>query len=926
MYILINLFIKKLIYLNIMNIVLTDSVKNFWIDSNRYSSFQSFNKFINYFFPENLEVLSNNNLLSELVIYDIQLEDNSIIDLNKINIIISVENCYNFDHYKHFNKYKDFNNNKIQIYFYNHINKLILNDKYIVIPVIYTQINYLNNYYNNIKPSVIIPFENKKFCIFVSNNYYRHDIKHKIREILKEIGECDFIESFKYLIENKSCYHSDELINLFQQYKFVFVCENSILDGYITEKIFNCFFSRSIPLYNGCLEIENYINKNSFINLNDIDNTIIDQISLLNSNENLFNKMINENKINNNFYDENYKTKLKDFIHNYDKKLNNKFVSIITIANDNFELLKILYDNINNQNYKYIKEWIIVCDNNYIHPELINKNFIIKYVKTNINQSIGTLKNIANNKVSSNYIVLMNDDDYYPPSYIDNCINKLNNKLLLCSKNIYLHDFILNKTFKTSCFKYVLAYKKEYLINHTFNDSNDNIDEFFTNNFTVDMEELLSDNSLVKFIHTNNKFFKNEVLIASTISNDGRISLPNGQIINLSDITKLQNNIIDIIIQNNYYSKYLSVFNLDNNIIDYDIVYLTGGFSIIWDPSDQKLGGSEQAVVQLSENWIKLNKKVAVYGNFSQDIIVNGVDYIHFSKFPFNKKFKTLISWRRHGLILLMYNEVIVDNLILDFHDNFSYTLADLDSHLMEKIFKKSNKFNFKSTFHQECFIDFIKSKNINELSLDKYNIIPNGLRILPFLNNKILNNNEALVRNPYRFCYCSSYDRGLETILEKIWPVIYNNQPLAELHIYYGMDYIFDDNFKNKMKKLFSQSGVMDHGRQPMELIIREKYLSTFHLYINNSIAEIDCISIKESLITGCIPIISNFGVFKERHGIQFNWDPNNNELCQQVANNIIIHMHNFDNINNIRNNIKKSNLIIDWFDIAKLWLNNIN
>ena len=138
-------------------------------------------------------------------------------------------------------------------------------------------------------------------------------------------------------------------------------------------------------------------------------------------------------------------------------------------------------------------------------------------------------------------------------------------------------------------------------------------------------------------------------------------------------------------------------------------------------------------------------------------------------------------------------------------------------------------------------------------------------------------------------------------------------------------MDYIYDDNFKLHFKLLLSQPGVMDHGRQPMEMIIREKYLSTFHIYINNCIAEIDCISIKESLVTGCIPIISNFGVFKDRHGLQYNWDPNNDELIIQITNDLIKKMYDYDLIENIRNKLQQSNTIIDWDTISKLWLSKM-
>jgi hypothetical protein len=185
---------------------------------------------------------------------------------------------------------------------------------------------------------------------------------------------------------------------------------------------------------------------------------------------------------------------------------------------------------------------------------------------------------------------------------------------------------------------------------------------------------------------------------------------------------------------------------------------------------------------------------------------------------------------------MLMNNDFITDNLILDFHDNFSYTLMDLDSIKLENIFNKVNIFNFKSNYHKLSFIEFLKNKNINNIYNDKYNIIPNGIRI-----NEFSNNNNQYIRNPYRFCYCSSYDRGLDIIISKIWKEIYKSQPLAELHVYYGMDYLFDENYKLYLKLLLSEPGVMDHGRQSMNMIIREKYLSTFHIYLNNCIGEID-------------------------------------------------------------------------------------
>ena len=56
--------------------------------------------------------------------------------------MLCVENCYFWTHYTHFNKYGNFGNKLISIYLYNHINRFIRTDLYIVIPIIYLQIDY----------------------------------------------------------------------------------------------------------------------------------------------------------------------------------------------------------------------------------------------------------------------------------------------------------------------------------------------------------------------------------------------------------------------------------------------------------------------------------------------------------------------------------------------------------------------------------------------------------------------------------------------------------------------------------------------------------------------------------------------------------------------------------------------------------------
>ena len=583
----------------------------------------------------------------------------------------------------------------------------------------------------------------------------------------------------------------------------------------------------------------------------------------------------------------------------------NPSVSIVTISKyDRFECLKLLLENIKNQTYKNITEWVIVGDG-VKHGELIksfNSNFKIKYIPSQENNNINKMRNLSNYNATGDIIVCMDDDDYYFPTRVEHCVEELlgSNILIAGSSQIYLYDYILNKTFvqKLTIKNNTLAYKKEYLINHSYDESTDDNTSFI--DFTNPIIELTMNKTLVQLYHNDNLENIRENLINSFLR--------------MNNEYKIENVEITDIIPQEIYQQYKNIF-INSTPVKHDIVYLTGGHGITWDPTDMKLGGSEQAVVNLSENWVNMGKKVAVYGKFNKEQVHNGVEYIDWLKFPYERTFNIVISWRTYGIYLLMHFKINAVKIIQDFHDNFSYTLNELKTlknrELLE-YFNNINQIYFKSNYHKNSFEEFMGYKLMEK----QYRIILNGLRVEQFLDNK------DYVRNPYRFCYCSCYTRGLELILKKIWPIIYKNEPRAELHIYYGMDYIFNTDYKIMMNLLMSQPGVMDHGRQPMEMIVREKYLSTFHIYLSSSIAEIDCISIRESLITGCIPLITKETVFLERDGVQYVFDPNNNTNLENVALDIVNKMNDFTFVENARTALKKSSTIIGWDKVAELWL----
>ena len=80
-----------------------------------------------------------------------------------------------------------------------------------------------------------------------------------------------------------------------------------------------------------------------------------------------------------------------------------------------------------------------------------------------------------------------------------------------------------------------------------------------------------------------------------------------------------------------------------------------------------------------------------------------------------------------------------------------------------------------------------------------------------------------------------------------------------------------------------------MYHGIQLNNIVSRAKYASTFHIYISNIVNEIDAVHIRESIISGCIPLIANFGVFLEIEGIRFNMDHRDTNLMQNIALHIV-------------------------------------
>lgn len=124
------------------------------------------------------------------------------------------------------------------------------------------------------------------------------------------------------------------------------------------------------------------------------------------------------------------------------------------------------------------------------------------------------------------------------------------------------------------------------------------------------------------------------------------------------------------------------------------------------------IGGSESAVIYLSEEWTKMGYDVTVYCDTDEDVVINGVKYVKYWKVNFNDEFNIFISWRTPAFA----NIVKTKKHFLDLHDK----IISLGEYTQEVI-SKFDKVMFKSRDH---------ATQIPQLPMEKRVVISNGIVI----------------------------------------------------------------------------------------------------------------------------------------------------------------------------------------------------
>lgn len=352
---------------------------------------------------------------------------------------------------------------------------------------------------------------------------------------------------------------------------------------------------------------------------------------------------------------------------------------------------------------------------------------------------------------------------------------------------------------------------------------------------------------------------------------------------------------------------------------DKDIICAAFGTLEQWDPRSWEkggLGGSETAIIKLAEAFAGAGHRMITYGRFNEASYYQGGAYRPQEMFRPEVHSDMFISWRMPEAADWELN---TECLVLWMHD------TDAGDRLTPTRARKFDYIVVQTEWHKQFMLEkypFLKK--------NKLKIIGNGIDLARFTDDPFDQ------KQPNRVIYSSSPDRGLNIILEHIWPAVVEEVPNAELHVYYGWD-SFDKAteispdvvqyraFREKMDRLFLESkNVVQHGRINQVELAHEFEKASIWLY-PTYFAETYCITAIEAQLGGAIPITNQLAGLKEtvQNGIFINGDVTSAEVQQEFARQTIrVLKMDPEERRKLQTIVRKKAPAVSWNDRASNWL----
>lgn len=325
-----------------------------------------------------------------------------------------------------------------------------------------------------------------------------------------------------------------------------------------------------------------------------------------------------------------------------------------------------------------------------------------------------------------------------------------------------------------------------------------------------------------------------------------------------------------------------------------DIAIYCGKCIVEWDDSSVDnggIGGSEEAVVNLSRRLAKMGWNVTVFGRPFTDGVQNGVEYKSYTKYNPRDKWDIFISWRMPSVFNADLNAT---KKYLWLHDTTPEgsigpdALANLD------------KIIVLSDYHRSLY------PHIDD---EKFMLSGNGIDPAHFETEVEKNLNKCI--------YTSAPDRGLEALLQ-MWPEIRKGAPDAELHWFYGWetyDKLHEGNpqkaaYKAHVKALLDQDGVFEHPRVNHVEIAKQMQESQLWVY-PTEFTEIYCISAIKAQAANALPVTTTVAALDQRVQYGTKIDVNdiysNKDAQQKFVDTVVEYLNDPNKVDLEREGMKK-------------------
>jgi glycosyltransferase involved in cell wall biosynthesis len=304
-----------------------------------------------------------------------------------------------------------------------------------------------------------------------------------------------------------------------------------------------------------------------------------------------------------------------------------------------------------------------------------------------------------------------------------------------------------------------------------------------------------------------------------------------------------------------------------------DLVISCGNTTHAWNPEMLNtkgkgfVGGSEEAVINLSRELTKLGWNVTVYNNCGNKPIRDPVTCYEHNGVAVNRIVTYRPSWERNfhdkqDVVILWRWPKPLDmpinaaKVFVDLHD-----AVEADEFTPERL-QRLTKILVKSHFHRSLFPDIPDSKIA---------IIPNGMDLA------LLDSSSPIKKDPYLIINTSSADRSMD-VLPKLFKEAKKRVPEARLQWAYGWDVYKAARYKDKeairwmkqTQKEMDEAGIETLGRLT-QAEVGKLYQRAAVLAYPTEFAEIDCISVKKAQAAGCLPVVTDFGALAE--SAPFGW-----------------------------------------------------